>query len=65
MPMEYPDMKDVDRADHLQICKWWRGLPTPKDSAQRAVLNFVVTKFSQGGGLTSEIIDQLQKEGRE
>jgi len=31
--MSYPTLKEVNAADHEQICRWWRFLPSPGTGA--------------------------------
>ena len=53
--MLYPTIKEVEEADHIQICRWYRFLASPSDLEQVEVMNLIVSKWREGGGFTSEI----------
>lgn len=60
--LEYPTLKEVEEADHFQICKWYRFLPSPGAGAferEQAILNKIDEKFRRAGGMTPEISKQL------
>jgi len=71
--MEYPTMEEVEAADHLQICKWYRFLPSPGTIAlgrapevhktmvkkERLIMDAISNRFLQGGGMSPEISKKI------
>jgi len=68
--MNYPTTEEVKNANHVQICTWYRHLPSPgsnlsnsmdqdefskKITEQGEVMNLICEKFKEGGGFTPEI----------
>lgn len=53
--MQYPTLDQVEKADRLTICKWWRYLPTATSDQQRTILRRVCDRFEELGGFTATI----------
>ena len=53
--MNYPTIEQVKSAPHIQICKWHRFLPSPRDSRETLIINKIYAKFIAGGGMTEVI----------
>lgn len=63
----YPTLDQVNAADHMQICRWHRFLPSPGESAidtpefeatlaeEVAVMNRIADRLHELGGFTPEI----------
>ena len=67
--MNYPTKDEVEQASHMQVCQWYRFLPSPGTSAlggnrsqfearmaqERVVMDRIVERFNELGGMTTEI----------
>lgn len=57
--MEYPTMKEVEKADRTQLCRWYRFLPSPEREAQAVILKQIVRRFKEAGGMTPAISKEI------
>lgn len=60
--MNYPTMKEVEEADRVQLCRWYRFLPSPKyDNVDKEeeILNKIVARWKEVGGFTPEISKKI------
>lgn len=57
--MEYPTEKEVDKANHLQVCEWYRFLKTPENDSQKNILKFICERYKSFGGMTPKISKQI------
>ena len=69
--MNYPSIVEVEAADHIQLCRWWRFLKSPggraigKDDfnevleAEAAIVERIKTRLAEFGGFTPEISKQI------
>ena len=70
--MAYPTLEEVDAADHEQICRWYRFLPSPGAGAvgeisfqealtrEAAIMNRIAERLlKEFGGFTSEISKKI------
>lgn len=67
----YPSMEEVESAAQLQLCRWWRFLKSPGQSAigsdhftetlnlEGTIMDRIVERVEEGGGFTPEISKQL------
>ena len=53
--MNYPTIEEVKNADRVQICRWYRFLPSPINVDQIIILNHIVERFKTMGGFTPQI----------
>jgi len=67
--INYPTLEEVEKANHIQICRWWRFLPSPGSRAlgknyeifyeclkqEEEILNKISEKLESFGGFTPEI----------
>ena len=65
--MRYPTIEQVDAADHMQICMWYRNLSSPGSSAigkqnfdevldtEGFIMNRIADRLKKFGGFTTEI----------
>lgn len=67
--VSYPTPEEVEQANHLQLCRWYRFLPSPGMNAigtdepeftnvitrQRKIMDRIVERFKEGGGFTPAI----------
>lgn len=54
----YPTIEEVKNADHLQICKWYRFLPSA-DNDNWDAQDLIYNRFHEGGGMTPEISKKI------
>jgi len=70
----YPSLEEVESADHEQICRWYRFLPSPgsklSDSLpneefskiideQSEIMNLICKKYKEGGGFNSALSKKI------
>jgi hypothetical protein len=53
--LTYPTIADVVKADHEQICRWWKSLESPETPQEERVMDLIFKKLQALGGLTPEI----------
>jgi hypothetical protein len=65
--MNYPTLEEVERADRLELCRWYRFLPSPGSKAvgrsefydilhkEKPVMDRIVERMNKVGGFTPEI----------
>ena len=73
--LEYPTLEQVEAADHTQLAKWYRFLPSPGANAagkpdkmqimteQMSVMGRITDRFEEMGGMTPEISKAAEWEG--
>lgn len=57
--MIFPTEKEVKEADHTQICRWYRFLPSWTSGNDNKIMARIVIKYNQGGGMTTAISKQI------
>lgn len=63
--MKYPTVEEVQKATHMELCRWYRFLPSPgmsapKYSEQEAKVMLLIADRLEGfGGFTPEISKAL------
>ena len=57
--MKYPTTEQVASADRLQTCKYYRFLPSPQNGEEEIILNAVIVRYNQLGGMTPEISKEI------
>ena len=71
--MEYPTIEEVEKASHEQICRWWRFLKSPGQSAigkgrplfeeigqrEMLVMNRIAERLKEFGGFTPTISKRI------
>lgn len=67
----YPTLVEVEQADRMQLCAWWRFLPSPGTRAmdtpefervlaeEAVVMECIAQRFREVGGFTPEISKAL------
>jgi len=55
MYKKYPTIDEVNQASRLEICAWYRFLPSPKSKEEIQIIDRVCIRFSELGGFTPEI----------
>ena len=53
--MNYPTLEQVESADQMTLCRWYRFLPSPDTDERLVILNRILERCSDGGGFTPEI----------
>ncbi len=53
--MDYPTLEQVEQADRMQICRWYRFLPSPVFPDEEEVMGSICRKFKEFGGFTPDI----------
>lgn len=69
--MKYPTLEEVETADIVQLCRWYRFLKSPGESAvgdkdytkflkeELKIMNNIILRQTKLGGMTSEISKQI------
>lgn len=69
--MNYPTLKQVEKATHIQLARWYRFLPSPgfmwieskkfeeKLNEETDVMNLIIKRLKDKGGITPEISKQI------
>lgn len=57
--MKWPTMDEVNSADRLQICSWYRHLPTANNDSEMEIINRIFDCWVEMGGMTPEISKQI------
>ncbi len=69
--MKYPTLDEVEKAGHEQICRWWRFLKSPGQSAigkgnfteigeqELKVMNRIAERLKKFGGFTPAISKRI------
>lgn len=53
VPEQFPTMEQVENADREQIARWWyRCLPAREGANQRNIMDRIVDRFLNMGGMT-------------
>ena len=59
MKTSYPTIEEVEKADRIQICEWWRFLSSPQTETETDVMNLICERYEELGGVTPEIKKQI------
>ena len=62
--MKIPTMEEVEKADRVQICTWYRYTHSPETDKEVKSLNRIVERYDELGGMTPEIsksIDEVHR----
>jgi hypothetical protein len=57
--MQYPTLEAVERAERMQLCRWWRFLRSPESDYEIKVNKRLAERFHEVGGFTPEISKAL------
>lgn len=55
----YPKMKEVEKADRVQICRWFRFLPSPTTEEEARINDRVFERYVTLDGMTPQISKQI------
>ena len=59
MKTSYLTIEEVEKADRIQICEWWRFLSSPQTETETDVMNRIAERYDEMGGMTPEISKQI------
>lgn len=63
--IKYPvSTVEINYASRLQVCKWYRFLPLPKNSFEQSLYDRIEQRFYEVGGYTVEISKEIGTGGR-
>lgn len=57
--MKIPTMEEIEKADRIQICKWYRFVGSPETDKEVKSLNRIVERFDELGGMTPAISKEI------
>mgnify|MGYP001572797337 CR=1 FL=1 len=69
--MKYPTLEEVNKATHIEICRWWRFLPSTglnyigelnfieKLNEEVVIMNRIADRLKKFGGFTPEISKEI------
>jgi hypothetical protein len=49
---DFPTMEEVEKANHEQLARWYRFLPSGDSREQQRVLDKIAERFKKLGGMT-------------
>ena len=52
---DFPTMEQVENADHEQLARWYRFLPSGDTSDQKRICDRIAERFKKLGGMTPEL----------
>jgi len=56
---KFPTKAEVTKADRVTLARWYRFLPSPRDSEEVAAINLVAERFAELGGMTPKISKKI------
>ncbi len=56
--MNFPNIEEINQADRIQICRWYRFLQANTESEFNCI-NRICERFKELGGFTPEISKQI------
>jgi hypothetical protein len=56
---DFPTMEQVEKADHEQLAKWYRFLPSGDTKEHQKIADRIEKRFKQLGGMTPELSDRI------
>lgn len=51
----YPTSDEIENANQMALCRWYRFLPSPDTDQRKVLLNRIIERWEEGGGFTPEI----------
>lgn len=55
----FPTLEEVEKASHLQICRWWRFLRSGENAEEYKIQAKIAMRYKELGGMTPEISKKL------
>lgn len=53
--LPYPSQEEIEKADRVQLAKWYRFLPSPHHDDEIPLLNRICERFAEQGGMAPAI----------
>ncbi len=53
--MKFPSLSEVEQADQVQLCRWYRFLPSGVTEEEQNIQNRIYDRHKETGGFTPEI----------
>ena len=57
--MKMPTIEEVEKASRLKICTWFRFVRSPITDAEVDIVNRIVERFDELGGMTPAISKRI------
>jgi hypothetical protein len=57
--MNYPTLEEVNSADRISICRWYRFLSSPDSKERTAIMERIMERYKELGGFTPEISKEI------
>lgn len=54
-PSPFPTMEEVEAASRIDLCRWWRFLPSAMTDEERVIQDRIHVRCREAGGFTPEI----------
>ena len=56
---DFPTMEQVEKANHEQLARWYRFLPSGDSKEQQRVQDKIAERFKKLGGMTHELSKKI------
>lgn len=56
---DFPTLAQVENANHEQLARWYRFLPSGDTREQQRILDKVADRFKKFGGMTEQISKRI------
>jgi hypothetical protein len=57
--MIYPSIEEVNVADQMEVCRWYRFLSSPVGELEIVIMDRIVERYDDFEGMTPEISKQI------
>jgi hypothetical protein len=55
----FPTIEQVEKADRVQLARWYRFLPSGETEADRKTMKRIAERFERMGGMTRELSEKI------
>jgi hypothetical protein len=59
MRAQFPTAQDVAKADHVTVARWYRFLPSPRNTEEAEVMDLLIARLADLGGMTPEVSKKI------
>jgi len=56
---DFPTMEQVEKADHEQLARWYRFLPSGDTREQKSIMDRLAQRFQEKGGMTPTLSEKI------
>jgi len=56
---DFPTMEQVEKADHEQLARWYRFLPSGDTREQKSIMDRLAQRFKEKGGMTPTLSEKI------